>query len=256
MKLSYFLAEACQNTFVLFDSIKTPPEESLWKEVHALLLKTERDDALVLTLEKQTKDALFLKMHVLGADGKFGEFCGNGARSVASYLFRTYPSYKQFYLVTKKGVCPLFCVNQNIFGVRLPKVQFSPSKADGFVYGEILEPHLALKKDLSDQALLEEGKAQNQRKDLFPDGINVNAWTPLSSTMIAVKTYERGVQRLTRSCGTGSAVCASQHVKGQGKVVVKTPGGVLLVRIGKDDLELVGPAQCSHSPITYELSHD
>lgn len=254
MKLTYFLAEACKNTFVFIDHLKAPPGEFLWDQVHYVLLKEERDDALILTLEKKTRSALYIKMHVLGADGKFGVFCGNGARCAAAYLFFRYPEYKQFYLITEKGSCPLFCLGKQIYAVHLPQVQFSQSSLHSFSYGEILEPHLAFEKTLSDQDLHKVGLNLNQKPGLFPDGINVNAWSIVSPNMISVKTYERGVQRLTKSCGTGSSVCASLYLKGKGKVFVKTPGGHLLVRIQKDHLELIGPATCSFSPIFYGVS--
>ena len=222
------LAEACQNTFVLFDCIDSEPN---WKSAHAALLKENRDDALILTLEKKTPTALYLKMHVLGVDGQFGEFCGNGARSAAAYLFSHYPEFKEFYLVTGRGTFPLFSYGMGIYAVHLPKVQFSED------HWEILEPHLALEKKLSDRELLDLGRAINQKRS-----INVNAWVELQPSVIAVKTYERGVQRLTKSCGTGSCVCASLYLNGKGSVFVKTPGGLLLIRLQDKHLELIGPA--------------
>jgi diaminopimelate epimerase len=256
MKLTYFLAEACQNTFVLFDWIEAPPDHFFWGHAHEALLKEGRDDALILTLERKTQKALYLKMHVLGVDGKFGEFCGNGARSAAAYLFTRYPESKEFYVVTKRGAYPLLSFGKGIYAIHLPKVQFSKSKVNTIPYGEILEPHLALKKSLSDRDLYNMGSHLNRNKALFPEGINVNAWNVLTPTMIAVKTYERGVQRLTKSCGTGSSVCASLHLKGEGRVFVKTPGGPLLIRIQKEHLELIGAAQFSHNPIVMEYPHE
>ncbi len=245
MKLTYFLAEACQNTFVFFDCIETPPDCRLWERAHAALLKEGRDDAIILTLESKVKTTLYLKMHVLGLDGKFGEFCGNGARSAAVYLFSNYPEYKEFFIVTRRGTYPLLSLGKAIYAVHLPKVQFSKSKVNSIPYGEILEPHLALEKSLSDRDLCSVGSHLNQKKTLFPEGINVNAWEVLSPNLISVKTYERGVQRLTKSCGTGASVCASLYLKGEGRVFVKTPGGPLLIRVQKEHLELIGPAQFS-----------
>lgn len=250
--MNYFLAEACKNTFVFFDCLKTPPDESFWARAHAALLKEGRDDAIILTLENKTKTALYLKMHVLGADGKFGEFCGNGARSAAAYLFSCYHQYQKFYVVTKKGNYPLLSLGKGIYAVHLPKVQFLKSKINSIPYGEILEPHLALEKKLSDHDLYSIGSHLNQKKALFPEGINVNAWNILTPTMIGVKTYERGVQRLTKSCGTGSSVCAALYLKGEGRVFVKTPGGPLLIRIQKEHLELIGSAQFSFNPLVLE----
>lgn len=252
MKLTYFLAEGCKNTFVLFDCIETPADEFFWKHAHAALLKEGRDDAIILALESKEKRVLYIKMHVLGVDGKFGEFCGNGARCAAAYLFSKYQEYKEFYIVTKRGTYPLLHLRKGIYAVHLPKVEFSKGKTNSIPYGEILEPHLALEKILSDKELDSIGRHLNQKKTLFPEGINVNAWNVLTPSMIAVKTYERGVQRMTKSCGTGSSVCAALHLKGEGRVFVKTPGGPLLIRILKAHLELIGPAKFSLNPIVME----
>lgn len=249
MSLKYFLAEACQNTFVLFDQIGKTPNKLFWKKVHTVLLKEQRDDALVLTLCKEEGRSLYVKMHVLGVDGKFGEFCGNGARSVAAYLFESYSKYKEFYIVTKKGVYPLFSLGNGIYSAHLPLVEFLESKIKSMTYGEILEPHMALEKSLSDSALHVLGSHLNQKKDLFPDGINVNVWTIINTNTIVVKTYERGVQRLTKSCGTGSSVCAAHYLQGRGKVFVKTAGGPLLIRIKEDHLELIGPASYKNQEV-------
>ncbi len=252
MNLTYFLAEACQNTFVFFDCIEVPPDCLFWKRAHAALLKEGRDDAIILTLESKGITALCVKMHVLGVDGKFGEFCGNGARSAAAYLFSHYPEYKEFFIVTRRGTFPLLSLGKGIYAVHLPKVQFSKSKVSSIPYGEILEPHLALEKSLSDHDLCSIGSHLNQKKALYPEGINVNAWEVLNPNLIAVKTYERGVQRLTKSCGTGSSVCASLYLKEEGRVFVKTPGGPLLIRVQKEHLELIGPAQLTFNPIVLE----
>lgn len=77
--------------------------------------------------------------------------------------------------------------------------------------------------------------------DIFPLGINVNAWHILKKGSIKVKTYERGVQRLTQSCGTGSMSCASVYAT-SGLVSVSTPGGDLKITLEKNGIELQGPA--------------
>lgn len=243
MQVKYFLGEACKNTFLLFDQIGSTPDDLYFEEAHLALLQEDRDDALILTLEKKETTALYIKMHVLGRDKKFGEFCGNGARSVAAYLFSNYPEYEEFFIVTKRGTFPLYSLGNGIYSAHLPLVEFPQSKVKSLSYGEILEPHLAIQKSFSDEDLFSMGSHLNQQEDLFPGGININAWTILSENMIAVKTYERGVQGLTKSCGTGSSVCAALYLQGKGKVFVKTPGGILLIRIQERHVELIGRAK-------------
>ena len=65
---------------------------------------------------------------------------------------------------------------------------------------------------------------------------------------ITVKTYERGVQRLTLSCGTGSSCSSTIFLRGEsGSIHVATPGGDLEITISEEGLELKGPAHIEGS---------
>jgi diaminopimelate epimerase len=70
------------------------------------------------------------------------------------------------------------------------------------------------------------------------DGINVNFVESMDDDKIYVRTYERGVEDETLSCGTGvtaSALIAAHNDNGFNRVEVKTPGGNLSVEFDKVD---------------------
>jgi diaminopimelate epimerase len=84
------------------------------------------------------------------------------------------------------------------------------------------------------------------------EGINVNFVEQKRPDEIIVRTYERGVEDETLSCGTGvtAAALASYHNEvGYNYVKVNTPGGKLTVRFDRNDdgsyenIWLCGPAQ-------------
>jgi diaminopimelate epimerase len=82
----------------------------------------------------------------------------------------------------------------------------------------------------------------NDQKELFPLGINVNSRHILDDGVL-VRTFERGVQRLTQACGTGSSCTSAWHLKGkEGKVKVTTMGGNMEVTVQRDGIVLRGPA--------------
>ena len=86
---------------------------------------------------------------------------------------------------------------------------------------------------------------------LLKEGINVNFVESLDEDKIYVRTYERGVEDETLSCGTGvtaAALMSAHNENGFNTVNVKTPGGNLSVEFNKVDDEnftdiwLCGPA--------------
>jgi len=157
------------------------------------------------------------------------------------------------YLKTKRGLHQISQHGVNIYSVKVPPASFKWNKK--FIsnpetlkklyevkYVETGEPHLIIEKKLDDEQLTTIGRELNQKKDLFPFGINVNAWHVLEKGKIYVKTYERGVQRLTRSCGTGSMACAAFY-QAKGTVQVSTPGGSLGITFRDNEIELCGESR-------------
>jgi diaminopimelate epimerase len=246
------LAEACQNTFVLFDCLEISHlNDEIIQIAHRRLKEEDRDDALILLDGSVTRDSFSVRMVVLGLDGTFGEYCGNGARAAAAYLFANYASYREISLRTERSVQRLSKLGEGIFSVTLPSVSFglnqkfiaSGSMISPFEYVEAIEPHLVIEKKMSDEELTSIGRELNQNKEKFPLGININAYHFLEDGRVFVKTYERGVQRLTKSCGTGSVSCAASVMKKQGKlgrVDIVTPGGSLIVIVRENEIELCG----------------
>lgn len=247
------LAEACHNTFVILDCLdKVSLDDQILQHAHTRLKEEGRDDALILIDGRVEGDSFSAQMVVLGLDGQLGEYCGNGARACAAYLFGLYgSSYRSLFLRTGTWLHRLSQLGENQFSVTLPPVSFvlNPkfialdSHIEPFHYVEAIEPHIVIEKEMSDEELTAMGRMLNEQKTTFPLGINVNAWHRLENGGIAVKTYERGVQRLTQSCGTGSISCAAIASKEEEKpttVGVVTPGGSLQIVIREDEIELCG----------------
>jgi diaminopimelate epimerase len=103
----------------------------------------------------------------------------------------------------------------------------------------------------NDVAVFEEGRKIRYSDAFKPAGTNVNFVEQLRTNSIFVRTYERGVENETLSCGTGvtAAALAASFRENTSPVTVKTLGGELSVefRVGQDgsftDIFLVGPAK-------------
>jgi diaminopimelate epimerase len=92
-----------------------------------------------------------------------------------------------------------------------------------------------------------------RNSDLFKkEGINVNFVEQITDDEIAVRTYERGVEDETLSCGTGvtaAALACYHNETGFNDVMVNTKGGKLNVEYDRVDddsyknIWLSGPAE-------------
>ena len=99
--------------------------------------------------------------------------------------------------------------------------------------------------------VFKEGHEIRYSKDFAAEGINVNFVEQTDEDKIIVRTYERGVENETLSCGTGvtaSALVFAHNERGFNRIEVKTLGGNLAVEFEKtgdenfQDIWLCGPA--------------
>jgi diaminopimelate epimerase len=98
-------------------------------------------------------------------------------------------------------------------------------------------PHfISLVEDVLSTDVVKNGKAIRYNKEFEAQGINVNFVQAIDADSIMVRTYERGVEDETLSCGTGvtaSALVFAHNEKGFNRKNVKTLGGFLAVEFEK-----------------------
>ncbi|MCF4151537.1 diaminopimelate epimerase [Dethiosulfovibrio sp. F2B] len=185
------------------------------------------------------------RMRVFNSDGSEGEMCGNGARCIARYAFERGVAPFEMSFETIAGIMKARVegsfVNLDMGEVDLGKGWFGRKvpMAGGEVEADFLivgVPHLVIyledpeKVDRED--LIRWGRTLREDRRLFPEGTNVNFVGPVDRRSLKVWTYERGVEDLTDSCGTGScasAVAAVRRLDLESPVTVCNPGGVNIV---------------------------
>jgi diaminopimelate epimerase len=118
--------------------------------------------------------------------------------------------------------------------------------------------HIRIVKNLNDYPVVEEGRKIRFSESYSPGGTNANFIELLENNTIALRTYERGVEDETYSCGTGATAAAlAAYFRGyQSPVNIKVKGGDLSVEFTPahsgpsgsmpatfHDVFLIGPAK-------------
>jgi diaminopimelate epimerase len=205
-------------------------------------------DGLILIREHPGLD---FRMVYYNSDGLEGTMCGNGGRCAAAYARKAgiITNHAAFESIDGKHTAEI-SRDQNIILSMQPVLSITPWTT-GFIL-DTGSPHFIIFSDNVDRINVNEEGAGIRNNDHFmPAGINVN-FVEYSDKELYVRTYERGVERETLSCGTGivaSAICAAwKSGTDKNSYNVRTRGGNLRVhynRTGDDsfgDIMLEGPA--------------
>ncbi|MDR1730782.1 MAG: diaminopimelate epimerase [Synergistaceae bacterium] len=212
------------------------------------------DGLLVVEKSNESTDMDFV-MRLFNADGSEAEMCGNGARALARYAFEKKLAGEDMCFTTLAG--PIRArVEPPYAELDMGDISLAESFSQGTLRFRDLEfpfffltvgvPHCVLflkDYDALDTALkAEAGRAISHDSERFPEGSNVSFAERLPGDEIRMVTYERGVEELTESCGTGCVaasvlafVSESDSVPCAGglsrRFRVHNPGGVNEVRL-------------------------
>lgn len=191
-----------------------------------------------------------IRMRLFNCDGSEGEMCGNGARCLARYAFEKGMAPARMTIDTLAG--PVVADVEGTFATLDMGVLETASALRGqvlilsgerFVYGQLNVgvPHTVIFQDPGDERaevdLARIARAFQSDRERFPQGTNVNFMKIKNSREIDLRTYERGVNDFTMSCGTGStagAVAAWLEGKVSTPVEVRNPGGINTVLIDEE----------------------
>jgi diaminopimelate epimerase len=194
-------------------------------------------------------DGFDFTMRLFNADGSEAEMCGNGARALARYAFEKKLAGASMSFSTLAGpvraqVEPPHA-ELDMGNIPLGKECFGGTMESwGFKFPYLFltvgVPHCVLfmedYDELDDDIKAEIGAEVSHDFSLFPNGTNVTFVQRLARNEARAVTYERGVEELTESCGTGCVAAAiALEVLEQGAperaVRVQNPGGLNEVRL-------------------------
>jgi diaminopimelate epimerase len=189
------------------------------------------------------------EMKYFNSDGFLGSMCGNGGRCSADFAIKSAIAGKKLSFKAADGVHKAIAEDGVI------RLQMNDPKEPLLVNGNYFintgSPHYVIfRKDIDGIDVNSEGKKFRWADDFAPGGTNVN-FVETEEKGIYVRTFERGVEEETLSCGTGVTASAIASVLSghfdTNTVSVRTKGGNLSVSFkvagnNVSDIWLSGPA--------------
>ena len=203
-------------------------------------------DGLILICASSNYD---FEMKYFNSDGLLGSMCGNGGRCSADFAIKSGIAGKKLSFLAVDGVHKAFA-EEGIIRLQMNDVK-NPQLVNGFYSLNTGSPHYVIfRKDVKTMDVNTEGKKFRWAEEFAPGGTNVN-FVEVKNDEIYVRTFERGVEEETLSCGTGVTASAISTVLAghldTKTVRVKTLGGNLSVSFNISgniisDIWLSGPA--------------
>lgn len=212
-KLTFYKMVGAGNDFIVIEAKKGLDYKKLAVKVCDRTNGVGADGLVVLDRSAKSD----YRMRIINADGSEAEMCGNGVRCLAVYI-KTFkkPKKKLFSIETLAGTV-LAETNGEIANVRLSDPQDYRANILIDINGRTLHvhyidtgvPHAIVYVDGLDAIDVNKIGPQIRNHQVFaPRGTNVNFVEQINTTLVAARTYERGVEGETKACGTGSVACA------------------------------------------------
>jgi len=191
------------------------------------------------------------RMVYFNADGAEGSMCGNGGRCIVRFAhdLGLFTSHTRFMAVDGEHEAT---VADGQIALRMSNVLQIDTSPD-YSFTNTGSPHVVLfVDDLANCDVVGIGQQIRYSDAFAPTGTNVNFVQADADGTLFVRTYERGVENETYSCGTGvtaAALIAHRQSGTPSPIPIRTLGGNLNVsfrpsqKSGYETIDLIGPAE-------------
>lgn len=236
MQITFYKYEGTGNDFVMIDN-----RQSIFPKENIELVKHLCDrrfgiggDGLIL-LENDA-DADF-RMVYYNSDGNLSSMCGNGGRCIVAFAKSLGMIEDQTSFMAVDGLHHATIADKNIVALAMSDVDEINIESNSIFLDTGSPHHVQMESDLCHLDVKAAGSSIRY-SDLYGEaGSNVNFVTQLSDDIFAIRTYERGVEDETLSCGTGAtAVAIAMHAVGKtdnSNIHIYVEGGKLEVSFEK-----------------------
>ena len=180
-----------------------------------------------------TEKGFDFSMTYYNADGKEGSMCGNGGRCLVQFANDHGIIKDHYHFIAIDGPHEASIDHKGWVHLKMSDVS-SVEHTDDFFVTNTGSPHyVKMVTNISEVTVFTEGKAIRYNERFSKEGINVN-FVEQQKDQLFVRTYERGVENETFSCGTGvtaAAIISCLNELGEHTVPIETLGGKLAVSL-------------------------
>jgi diaminopimelate epimerase len=205
----------------------------------------------LICLENSSDKNIDFKMLYYNADGNESSMCGNGGRCIVAFakflgIIKSYCKFKAI-----DGMHEAVVDEKMQVELKMKDVEKVSQYSTDFIV-DTGSPHYIKFVENEDEIDVKlEGATIRYSKDFSKVGININ-FVELTNNGLKMRTYERGVEDETLSCGTGVTAAAltafDQNLIKSNQIDILTRGGNLKIKLkrtenGYQDIWLIGPTQ-------------
>lgn len=246
--MTFYKYHGTGNDFILFDNREGDIYLSREQVAHLCNRRFGIGADGLMLLEHA--DGYDFRMVYYNSDGGESTMCGNGGRCITAFArhLGIIASIADF--VAIDGPHTATIREDGLISLHMKDVNEMEINED-YTILNTGSPHYVISvRDVKNASVYTVGKKIRNQPEFQPNGINVNFVQPMNGRL-SVRTYERGVEDETLSCGTGvtaAAIAATGNAKGRFKTAIETPGGSLEVSFTKHtahaatEVVLTGPA--------------
>lgn len=238
MLLSFYKYQGTGNDFILIDN----RNQSVQLSENQIARLCNRhfgigaDGLMLLELHPQFD----FKMVYYNANGKEGTMCGNGGRCIVAFArdLGLILNDTRFIAIDGEHTATLKKFEQHyIVQLHMKDVQQIEQNPNYFLLDTGSPHYVQFSKDVELIDVVREGSQIRYNETFAPGGVNVNFVE--EGSPLKVRTYERGVENETLSCGTGVTASAlafvTKHQLNVNHIAIQTPGGLLTVYFNKKE---------------------
>lgn len=207
MRLKFYKYEGTGNDFVMVDnrSLSFPKNDAALIEKVCNRRFGIGADGLILLEDDAATD---FRMVYYNSDGNESSMCGNGGRCLAAFAQKLGIIHDKALFIATDGLHQATILNDGNVSLEMKEVAHVQIEKD-YVFLNTGSPHHVMLVDELENFNVKTNGSQIRYSGLYgEEGSNVNFVKQLGSSHFALRTYERGVEDETLSCGTGATATA------------------------------------------------